>query len=83
MDTSTLSKQGLMDIAKSLRLRNYARKNTTDIKEMIDEYHKLHDGEKTRPKQQIIIKEPVYDDSDTEDDDYIVEKEKPRVFQSW
>ena len=24
-----------------------------------------------------IIKQPVYDDSDTEDDDYIVEKEKP------
>ena len=76
MDTSTLSKQGLMDIAKSLRLRNYACKNKTDIKKMIDEYHKLHGGEKIPQKQQIILKELVYD-SDTEDDDYVVEKPKP------
>ena len=46
MDTFTLSKQGLMDIAKSLRLRNYARKNKTDIKKIMDKYHKLHGGEK-------------------------------------
>ena len=40
---------------------------------MIDEYH---GGEKIPLKQQIILKEPVYD-SDTEEDDYVVEKPKP------
>ena len=69
MDTSTLSKQALMDIAKSLRLRNYARKNKTEIKKMIDEYHKLHGKEDQPAKKQFTTKEQVYEESDTEDDD--------------
>ena len=83
MDTSTLSKQGLMDIAKSLRLRNYSRKNKTDIKKMIDSYYQLHGEKDTIPKQKNITIQKYTEDieedsehSDTDDEFSPIKKEK-------